>query len=204
MIVKLGSDQEIHRITLSLPIGKEQCLAPLIVKLVGMLLDADDRLGELVELAGILADRAEQRHRLQYQVCRLHDDLAHLLHLDLEPADLEQRDVLCGLVHLVDGVVERGGERLNVGAIEGSNEGAAHGGQDLARDFVSFGFVLENPFAIILGPFAVVEQLPQRLGTGDDDRGMPHEQVEKAVFPGHQRLKPAEHGCLAFCGFAPR
>src|ERR1700736_5291 len=94
VIVKLGSDQEIHRVALSLPIGKEQRLAPLIVKLVGMLLDADDRLGELVELAGILADRAEQRHRLQYQVCRLHDDLAHLLHLDLETADLEQGDVL--------------------------------------------------------------------------------------------------------------
>src|SRR5580704_12484377 len=60
VIVKFGSDQEIHRVALPLPVGEEQRLAALIMKLVGVLLDADDLLCELVELAGIFADRGEK------------------------------------------------------------------------------------------------------------------------------------------------
>ena len=37
-------------------------------------------------------------------------------------------------------------------------------------------------------------------GTGDDDRGVPLKKLEEAHFPGHQRLEPAEHVRLAFCG----
>ena len=172
-------------------------LAALVVDLVGALLDADDLLGERVELVGIAADIGEQRHRLEHELCRLHHDLAHLLHLRLEAFHLEQGDGLGGLVHLVDGIVERVDQILDVGAVERGDEGAAHGGQHLARDLVGLRFALENDLAIMLDAVAALEQSVQRLGARDDNGGMPHEELEEPLLLRHQRLEPAEHRGLA-------
>ena len=56
---------------------------------------------------------------------------------------------------------------------------------------------LENDLAIMLDAVAALEQALQRLGAGDDNRGMPHEEVEEALLLRHQRLEPAEHRILA-------
>ena len=143
-----------------------------------------------------------ERHRFEHQVRRLHDDVAHLPHLRLEASDLEQVDDFRGLVHLIDGIVHRGNKVLDVGAIERRDEGTPHRGQDLAGDFVGFGLALENLLAVALDAVAALQQSAQGFGTGDDDSGMPREEVEETLFPGHQRLKPAEHRGLA-CGWKP-
>ena len=156
--------------------------------------------GQCIEPAGIGADRAQERHRFEHQVRRLHDDVAHLAHLRLEAFDLEQVDDLGGLVHLIDGVVHRRDQVLDVGAIERRDEGAAHRDQDLAGDFVGFGLALENLLAVALDAVAALQQSAQCLGAGDDDGGVPREELEEPLFPGHQRLKPAEHRGLA-CGW---
>ena len=95
-------------------------------------------------------------------------------------------------------------EILNIGAIERRDEGAAHRGQHLAGDFVGFGFALEDLLAIMLDVVAALQQAAQRLGAGDDNRGVPLEEIEETLFLGHQRLKPAEHRNLMFCGCAAR
>ncbi len=48
-------------------------------------------------------------------------------------------------------------------------------------------------FAIKFAPIAALQQTPQGLGTGYDDRGMPDEQLEETLLLGHQCLEPAEH-----------
>ena len=57
VIVQFGPDDEAHRSALRvpLPIGEKQRLATLIVKMIGLLLDADDLLGENVEVIGACA-----------------------------------------------------------------------------------------------------------------------------------------------------
>ena len=115
--------------------------------------------------AGVLADRAQQRHRLQHQLRRLQDDLAHLLHLRLEAAHFEQRDGLGGLVHLVDGIVQRADQVLDVGAVERRDEGAPHRGQHLPRNLVGLVLATENLLAMQCSTvIAALQQAAQRLG----------------------------------------
>ncbi len=47
---------------------------------------------------------------------------------------------------------------------------------------------------VALDILAAFEQLLQRLGAGDENTGMPLEQVEELVLAGQKRTKPAEHG----------
>ena len=70
-------------------IGEEQRLAPIVVQFVGALLDTHDLLGDQVELACVLADVAEQRHRALHQLCGGERVVAHLAHLTLEAPHLE-------------------------------------------------------------------------------------------------------------------
>ena len=51
-------------------LGTAPC-RPCVVEFVGLLLDAHDLLGQRVEPLGVLADRAQQRHRLQHEFGRL-------------------------------------------------------------------------------------------------------------------------------------
>src|SRR4029077_9876075 len=94
---------------------------------------------------------------------------------------------------LIDGIVHRGDQVLDVGAVERRDEGAPHRGQNLAGDLGGFGFALENLLAVALDAVAALQQAAQRLGAGDNDGGVPGEELEEPLFPGHQRLKPAEH-----------
>jgi len=94
------------------------------------------------QAGGVLAHRCEQRHRFQHQFRRLQDDGGHLLHRRLELTHFEQHDDLGGLVHLVDRIIHRRHQILDVGAIERRDEGPADGGQDLPRNLVGVGLPL--------------------------------------------------------------
>ena len=90
-----------------------------IVEVVGLVLEPGDLLGDGVEAVGVACRmRRSSGTASDGQLGGLHDDVAHLAHLGLEGAHLEQRDRLGGLVHLVDGVVHRGDQVLDVAAVE--------------------------------------------------------------------------------------
>jgi hypothetical protein len=112
-------------------------------------------------------------------------------------AHFEQGYAFCGLVHLIDGVIHRCDEILDVAAVERRDEGAAYRSENLARNFVGFGFAREDLPAIMLDAVAVVQQAVQFLGASDHKLCVAREQLEKALFLRHQCLEPAEHRCLA-------
>ena len=124
---------------------------------------------------------------------RLDDDGAHLPHARLEARLLEQRHHLDHLVHHVDGVIHRLDEVLDVAAVEGGDEALAYRKQHLAGDVVGLILEFDDLPAVPLDVLATVEQLLQRLGAGDENAGMPLEQIEELVLAGQKRTKPAEH-----------
>src|SRR5690348_8049238 len=134
VVVDLVSGDEGHGIGGAL--GLEQLLEADVVQVVGPALDLGDLLGQRADAAGLLADGAQERHRLLNQHGAFDDGVAHLLHLRRERADVEQHDGLGGLLHLVDGVVHRGDEILDVAPVERRDEGAADRGEHLARHVV--------------------------------------------------------------------
>src|SRR6266550_14943 len=197
MIVDLGADRELHRAAAVLAICQEQRLASLIVQFVGALLDAHDLLGQRVESGCVLADVAQQRHRAVHQLRGSQRILAHLLHLRLETAHLEQRDDLRGLVHLVDGVVERADQVLDVGAVERRDEGPAHRDKNLPGDLIGLIFEREDLLTAILDLLAAIQQAAQSLRAGDHQARVLLKQLKELVLLGHYCLEPAEHGCFA-------
>ena len=113
----------------------------------------------LVQLVGTALDAASPRSAIALQAGRswrptwpaagpprrqargLDDDVAHLAHPRLEVVCSNKVDGLGGLVHLVDGVVHRLDQVLDVAAVERRDEAATDGQQHLAGDVV--GAVLE-------------------------------------------------------------
>ena len=69
MAVDLAADEEVHRPLRAVRL--EQRLEAGVVELVGLALEMDDRLGDLVQPGGVAADVAQQRHRLEHQPRRL-------------------------------------------------------------------------------------------------------------------------------------
>ena len=132
-----------------------------------------------------------------HQLCAGERVLTHLLHLALEALHLEQRDDLRGLVHLVDRVVERADEVLDVGAIERRDEGAAHRNQHLSGDFIGLIFQREDLRTAVLDSLAAFREAAQRLGARHHKAGMLLKEVKELVLLGHDRLEPAKHGLLA-------
>jgi hypothetical protein len=87
----------------------------------------------------------------------LEDDFAHLLHLRLEAADFEQDNGLRGFVHLIDGIVHRCYEVLDIGPIERRDEATPDCYQNFAGDLVGFSFTLENLLAVIFNCVATAQ-----------------------------------------------
>jgi hypothetical protein len=107
--------------------------------------------------------------------------------------DLEQADDLGGLAHLVDGVVQRGGQVLDVAAVERRDEGAADGLHHLAGDLVGLFLVLVDAGAGGLDAVAALHQVAQRAGSVDQRPGVRREQVEELVFLRHHSPEQAQH-----------
>ena len=109
--------------------------------------------------------------------------LPDLAHRRLERAHLEQDDGFRGLLHLVDGVVHRRDQVLDVAAVERRDEGPAHRGQHFAGDAVGIVFELIDALAEYRGLLAALQHVLQGLSALQDGLGMTREQVEKPLFP---------------------
>jgi hypothetical protein len=92
------------------------------------------------------------------QLRTLQDNVAHLLHLRLEIAQLEHHDGFCSLIHLVDCVVHRGNQALDVGAIERRDKRSADGDKNFACYIVGLGFKFKNLLAVTFNAFATLQQ----------------------------------------------
>src|SRR5712691_4040582 len=154
MIVDLHSDEERHRV--GRLVGPIQLLQPDIVQLVGAPLDLRYLLADLADAPGIGIDRGQQRHRFPHQRGAHHDRIRHLLLLRRERALIEQHDGLGGLLHLIDGVVHRGDEVLDVAAVERSDEGAPHRNQHLAGNVVGFLLAIHHGLVVASDGVAAV------------------------------------------------
>lgn len=104
--------------------------------LVGLALELDQALGELVQLRRVARDVAQQRHGLGGEPGRVGDDRDHLLHFRLELLELVEIDGGGGGVHLVHRIVHRADQAGDRAAVERRQEGAADRGQHLADDVV--------------------------------------------------------------------
>src|SRR3954453_17672157 len=108
-------------------------------------------------------------------------------------AQLEQRDDFSGLVHLVEGIVHRWDEILNIAAVEGCDERSSQRGRDLTGQLVGFGLALGYFLAALCHIFASCEECPQSDSASNGHLRVAGEELEEALFPGHQGTKPTKH-----------
>src|SRR3954454_22478 len=192
MVVDLCADDEIHRVAVAML--EEQFLQPDIMEIV----DAAFQLAQLFRDRGqhghVLADLLHQRQRATDQIGAFEQKPADLPHRRLEAADLEQHHGLGGLLHLVDGVVHRGDQVLDVAAVERGDEGAAHRGQHLTGDVVGIVLELVDALAIDRRLLAPVEHALERDRALDHGLGVAVEQVEEPFFLGQESAKQSHHG----------
>ena len=107
--------------------------------MVGFFFDLGNFAGERKEAVRDLRfDLSQQRHSLGGERCGLHDLVTHHPHFGFEFLDLEQEHGFAGLVHLVDGIIHRRDKPLDIAAVEGRDETAADGLQNLMADRVGF------------------------------------------------------------------
>src|SRR6266478_30953 len=167
------------------------------MKVIRLLFEANHLFGQTVETGGFTAERAQKRNRVHHQVCRLNDDLAHLLHVGLKTAQLEQSNDLCGLVHLVDGIVHRRDQVFDVASVKGGDERFSQRGHDLTRYLVCF--VLASRYLLATAQHIVIslQQGSKRLSGGKRYPSMASEEVEESLLFRHQSPKPAQHERLA-------
>ena len=142
----------------------------------------------------VLADRLQQRQRAADQIGAFDQQPAHLPHRRLEAPDLEQHHRLGGLLHLVDGVVHRGDQVLDVAAVERRDEGAAHRGQHLAGDVVGVVLELMDALAVHHRLLAALQHALQRERALRDRLGVTGEQIEKPLLLREKGAKPTQHG----------
>src|SRR5204862_7913680 len=95
--------------------------------------------------------------------------------------------------HLVDGVIERVDQVFDVAAVERCDESAADGVEHLPRQGIGLVFVLHDASATLVNTDAALEKIIQRSGTKAERDGVTVEQIDEAILPRHQRLKPPEH-----------
>ncbi|MGY3410511.1 hypothetical protein ACVWZV_006624 [Bradyrhizobium sp. GM5.1] len=101
---------------------------------------------------------------------------------------------MAGLLHLVDGVVHRGDQVLDVAAVERGDEGAAHRGQHLTGDVVGIVLELVDALAIDRRLLAPVEHALERDRALDHGLGVAVEQVEEPFFLRQESAKQSHHG----------
>src|ERR1700747_733623 len=163
------------------------------MKVIRLLFEANHLFGQAVEASGFAAERTQKRNRVHHQVCRLNDDLAHLLHVGLKTAQLEQSNELRGLVHLVDGIVHRRDQVFDVAPVEGSYERFSQRGHDLTRYLVCF--VLASCYLPATAQHIVIslQQGPERLSGSKRYPSMASGEVEDSLLFRHQSPNPAQH-----------
>src|ERR1700760_2916751 len=122
VVVDLGADNKVHGVGAAML--EEQLLEPDIVEIIDAAFELGQLFGDRIQLSHILADRLQQRQRAYDKVRAVHQQRSNLAHRRLEDTDLEQDDGLGGLLHLIDGVVHRCDQVLDIAAVERGDEGA--------------------------------------------------------------------------------
>src|SRR6266576_2477414 len=140
------------------------------MKVIRLLFEANHLFGQTVETGGFTAERAQKRNRVHHQVCRLNDDLAHLLYVGVKTAQLEQSNELRGLVHLDKGSYDRLAQR----------------GHDLTRYLVCL--VLAACYLLATAQHIVIslQQGSKRLSGSKRYPSMASEEVEESLLFRHQ------------------
>jgi hypothetical protein len=113
-----------------------------------------------------------------HEIGTLNKDSANLTHRRLEDPHLEQHHRLGGLLHLVDGVIHRSDQVLDVTAIERGNESPPDRGENFPSDLVGVVFELVDPLAVNRGFVPAAHHSFQRLGSLHHCLGVPGEQVK--------------------------
>src|SRR6266851_5724742 len=119
-----------------------------------------------------------------------HDDLRELAQGLRRLRDLEEDEVLGHAFHVVEDVVEVGGDGADVFAVEGRDEGRVEGVEDVAGDEVAV--VLEGLELADLGP-AIVEtgaarDLEEEARRAQEVLGVLVEELVEPLFLGHEEL----------------
>jgi len=117
-----------------------------------------------------------------------------------EPPMREIGTLLVECANLVDGVVHRGDEVLDVDPIERRDEGAAHRGQHLAGNAIGLVFELVDALTIDRRFVAAAQHVLQGFRPLHHRHGMAGEQVEKPLLPRQKGPKPTQHDCVQFDG----
>src|SRR5207248_8757986 len=78
-------------------------------------------------------------------------------------------------------------------AIKRRYERATHGDENVSRQFVGIVLAIHRDLELPRDRLPAVEHVAQRLGAGCDRFRMAREQVEEALFPRQQSMKPAQH-----------
>src|SRR5690606_34419934 len=116
----------------------------------------------------------------------------HYMLQSVEFRQVEQVNRLDDLVHHVDGIVHRLDQVLDVAAVERSDEGATRGQEHFGSHDVRLLLQLHDPAAIAFNIFTG-KQAFQRLGTTDDETGVPFEQIEEPIFVWQKLAEPSQH-----------
>src|SRR5579871_1157030 len=160
MVIDLVADDEVHRVGVA--VFEEQFLQPDIVEVVDAPLQLGHLFGDRGQHRDIVPDRLQQRERLADEAGAFNQQPTHLPHRRLKTLHLEQHHRFRSLLHLVDRIVHRGDEVLDIAAVERRDEGAAHRGQHLARDVVGLILQLIDALAVSQGLLPTLQHALQR------------------------------------------
>src|SRR5438132_4868683 len=156
------------------------------VDAIGLVLQAADLAQADIQLVQVLHLPAEL-DRLDHVLGALMDDLSHLDHLRRGFLDAKGGEAVGGLLHVVQHIVEGGRQRVDILAVERSDEAAVEGLDDaLDNEIAGVLGVLElirSLLQLVEGRYHVQELLP---GIGEDVRDLV-KQVEKLFFTGDQK-----------------
>src|ERR1700722_3466614 len=130
MIVDLRADDEIHRIGIAML--EEKLLQADVVEIVDPALQLGHFLGDRSQHRDIATDRLQQRQRTADETGAFDQECCYLAHRRFETSDLEQNDRLRGLLHLVNRVIHRRDQVLDIDAVERRDEGSADRGEHFA------------------------------------------------------------------------
>src|SRR4051812_14760764 len=191
MVIDLRADDEVHRIRIAML--EKQLLQADVVEIVHAPFKLGHLLGDLGQQRHVLPDRLQQRQRPSDEIGAFDQQRSHFPHRGFEGSDLEQDHGLRGLLHLVDGVVHRGDQILDVAAIERRDEGAADRGQHLAGDIVGVVLELVDALEIDQGFLPASQNALDRVRALHDRLGVAGEKLEKTVLLREKSTKTIQH-----------
>src|SRR3954447_4382893 len=146
---------------------------------------------EPVDLDGVVRDVievAQPRHRLADGPGRLQQHVGEALRLLHRRLDLVEPEVVGDLLGVVDDVVERRGEAVDVLAVDRRDEGLVEAPDDVVRDPVAL-LLADQDVAGQVRPLGIgAQHLVEQVGGADDVAAGLLEQVEVLAVPGDEEL----------------